>query len=70
MEFYKFHHSLKYENVSKSQQSIKNHENKTFNALKINHLRIAFVSLVLGIIITILILLIEIFVYIKSIMFE
>lgn len=75
MEFFKFHHSLKNVNgYSKSHEQsstvINNHENEIFIKLKINDLRIAFASLIFGAIITILTLFIEIFVYIKLVIFK
>ncbi len=70
MEFYKFYQSLKNENDLSTEVLINNNEDKNFIILKINDLKFDFTTLIFRSIITILILIIEIFIYIKSIIFS
>jgi hypothetical protein len=70
MEFYKFYQSLNNENDLSTEVLINNTENKNFIILEINDLKFGFTTFIFGSIITILILIIEIFINIKSIIFS
>jgi hypothetical protein len=70
MEFYKFNQSLNNENDLSTEVLINNTENKNFIILEINDLKFGFTTFIFGSIITILILIIEIFINIKSIIFS